>query len=33
MDSLIAWVESNRYGRDLTCIERELYYVEPYCTE
>jgi WD40 repeat protein len=33
LDRLISWVEMNRYVRDLTCIERDLYRVEPYCTE
>jgi WD40 repeat protein len=30
-DSLLNWTFNNRYVRDLTCGERELYRVEPLC--
>ncbi len=31
LDELVSWVQSNRYIRDLTCAERELYKAEPLC--
>jgi WD40 repeat protein len=31
LDELGAWIQANRYVRDLTCQERELYRVEPLC--
>jgi WD40 repeat protein/DNA-binding CsgD family transcriptional regulator/tRNA A-37 threonylcarbamoyl transferase component Bud32 len=31
LDELRAWIKDNRYVRDLTCDERELYRVEPLC--
>ncbi len=31
LEELIAWVKSNRYVRELTCAERELYDAEPLC--
>lgn len=31
LDELIAWTQANRYVRDLTCVEREQYRVEPLC--
>ncbi len=30
-DDLIAWIENNRYIREFTCQERELYNIEPLC--
>ncbi|MEO8612823.1 MAG: AAA family ATPase, partial [Chloroflexota bacterium] len=30
-DDLVAWVQANRYVRELTCAERELYSVPPLC--
>ncbi|MDX1437446.1 MAG: hypothetical protein R3335_11575, partial [Anaerolineales bacterium] len=30
-DELVEWAEENRYIRELTCQERELYQVEPLC--
>ncbi len=33
LDELTAWTYANRYVRDLTCAERELYRVEPICSE
>ncbi len=32
-DELIEWTKQNRYVRELTCPEREIYRVEPYCDE
>ncbi len=32
LDTLVQWVKDNRYIRELTCAERELYRVEPLCT-
>jgi WD40 repeat protein len=32
-DQLIEWTEQNRYVRELTCPERKLYRVQPYCNE
>jgi WD40 repeat protein len=32
-DQLKQWAEQNRYVRDLTCPERKLFRVEPYCEE
>ena len=32
-DQLIEWTEQNRYVRELTCPERKLYRVQPYCDE
>jgi WD40 repeat protein len=31
LDELLVWTRANRYVRDLTCPERELYGVEPLC--
>lgn len=31
LDALIQWTQANRYIRELTCAERELYGVEPLC--
>ncbi len=31
LDELIAWTQANRYVRDLTCVEREQYRIEPLC--
>lgn len=31
LQDLRNWVESNRYIRDFTCIEREMYQITPYC--
>lgn len=31
LPDLIEWVQDNRYTRDLTCLERSLYRVEPFC--
>jgi WD40 repeat protein len=31
LDELVQWVRDNRYVRELTCAERELYRVEPEC--
>jgi WD40 repeat protein len=33
LDELLDWVAANRYVRDLTCGERELYRIEPLCEE
>jgi len=33
VDELAAWIEANRYVRDLTCEERETYRIEPLCEE
>jgi len=33
LEDLIAWVQDNRYLRELTCEERALYQVEPLCPE
>jgi WD40 repeat protein/serine/threonine protein kinase len=30
---LIAWTQANRYIRDLTCTERELYRIKPLCSD
>ncbi|MCA9895618.1 MAG: hypothetical protein KC615_21685, partial [Anaerolineae bacterium] len=30
-DDFLNWVYANRYIRDLTCAERELYRIEPLC--
>ena len=32
LDTLVQWAKDNRYIRELTCAERELYRVEPLCT-
>ena len=31
LDELFNWVEAHRYVRELTCQERELYRIEPFC--
>jgi WD40 repeat protein/serine/threonine protein kinase len=31
MDAMIDWAQQNRYVRKLTCEERELFNIEPYC--
>ena len=31
LEGLLAWIEDNRYVRELTCEEREQYGVEPFC--
>jgi len=31
LDELIAWTQANRYVRELTCVEREQYRIEPLC--
>ncbi|MFW5691977.1 MAG: protein kinase domain-containing protein [Chloroflexota bacterium] len=31
-DEIIAWAEQERYMRELSCVEREQFRVEPYCT-
>jgi WD40 repeat protein len=31
LEGLLAWIEENRYVRELTCAEREQYNVEPFC--
>jgi WD40 repeat protein len=31
LDELTAWIETNRYVRELTCEERETYQIEPFC--
>ena len=31
LDELIAWIEQNRYVRELTCEERAMYQIEPLC--
>jgi WD40 repeat protein len=31
LSELVAWIHENRYVRELTCEERELYRVEPLC--
>ena len=33
LDELIAWTHANRYVRELTCVEREQYRIEPFCGE
>jgi WD40 repeat protein len=33
LDEVLDWIETNRYVRDLTCHERELYRIEPLCEE
>ena len=33
LDELLDWIEENRYVRDLTCQEREIYRIEPLCEE
>jgi hypothetical protein len=33
LDELLDWVAANRYVRELTCDERELYQIEPLCEE
>jgi WD40 repeat protein len=33
LQELLDWIEANRYVRDLTCQERELYRIEPLCEE
>jgi len=33
LDELFDWVGANRYVRELTCDERELYRIEPLCEE
>jgi hypothetical protein len=33
LDELLDWVAANRYVRELTCDERELYRIEPLCEE
>ena len=33
MDEVCAWIEANRYVRELTCEERETYRIEPLCEE
>lgn len=32
IDQLLAWAQSNRYVRELTCPERLLYQVQPFCS-
>jgi WD40 repeat protein len=32
LDELVDWVQENRYVRQLTCAERDLYGVQPLCT-
>lgn len=32
LDELLEWIDANRFIRDLTCSERELYQIEPLCT-
>lgn len=31
LDGLVTWIQANRYVRELTCAERDLYQVEPLC--
>ena len=33
LDELMAWIEQNRYVRDLTCEERAMYQIEPLCED
>jgi WD40 repeat protein len=33
IDAMIAWVKQNRHVRELTCEERELFDIEPYCEQ
>ncbi len=33
LDELRAWIEANRYVRELSCEERDLYQIEPLCKE
>jgi WD40 repeat protein len=33
LDELLDWVAANRYVRELTCEERDLYRIEPLCEE
>ncbi len=33
LGEMLDWIEENRYVRDLTCQERELYRIEPLCEE
>jgi WD40 repeat protein len=32
-EEIVAWTKENRYVRDFTCDERELYRIEPLCPE
>jgi hypothetical protein len=33
LDKVRAWIDDNRYVRELTCEERETYRIEPLCEE
>lgn len=33
LDELLGWIERNRYVAELNCTERDVYQIEPYCTD